>query len=108
MNVEGLVRSMGEQKLADMVEIQAYPMRMKFMVSPDESGMLLDRAEAKIMVHGVQRTDGLKHSFNIDLPTSHRMIPNQCHQCQITGMIGYFLTKCFVSNRVYTTSVQKY
>ena len=101
--MQGLIRSMGKQNVARMVENQEYPERMVFNVSLDESGMLSDGAEAKIEVHGVQRNDGTNHFFKIELPTSQGRKPNQTLQLQMTGTISYFPTKCFASNTILCT-----
>ena len=85
MNEPGLIRSMGKQKLAKMVEIQEYPRRVKFNVSIEEGSMLSNGTEAKIKVHGVRRNDKTEHFFNIDLPTLESTKPNQHLQLQMTG-----------------------
>ena len=103
VNVRGLIRSMGKQNVAKMVENQEYPARMVFTVSLDESGMLSDGAEAKIEVHGVQRNDRTNNFFKIDLPTSQGKKPNQTLQLQMTGIISYFPTKSFASNMILCT-----
>lgn len=86
VNEQGRLRSEGQEKLKKMAEIQKYPERIKFDVSPARMSMQSYGEQCRIVVCGIQRNDGHEHFFNISLPTPRDAIPRQPYQLQVTGI----------------------